>query len=408
MRSSYRLGILVSHPIQYDAAWFRYLAQRCDIEVLYMHRQDAGAQAKAGFGVPFQWDIPLLEGYPYRWLTNVARHPNVRTFSGCDTPEIAHLLRTQHYDALLIVGWNRKSALQAIRACWQHHIPVLMRGDSQLRTPRSWLLTAAKYAPYRWGLPRLRAHLYVGKRNHAYLQHYGVPQDRLFFAPHFVDNMFFESKALEAEKTGMTGGIRTRLNIPRDAFVFLFVGKMLPKKRPADFVRACLKILSEPYGANVHALLVGDGPLRASLEWLARPQSRHIHFAGFRNQSELPAFYKASNALILPSDARETWGLVVNEAAACGIPALVSEAAGCVPDLIEPGRTGYTYPAGDIEALARLMRTLEAMCQYTSTTIRRALAKKMACYSIQKATDGLEHALETVIEASSGFSRGKI
>jgi glycosyltransferase involved in cell wall biosynthesis len=397
LRRSYHLGILVSHPIQYYAAWFRHLARFHDIEVLYMHQQDANGQATAGFGVPFQWDLPLLEGYPHRWLTNVARHPSVRTFRGCDTPEIDALLVQKRYDALLVVGWNRKSAWQAIRACWQGNIPVLMRGDSQLLTTRPWPFAAAKYVPYRWGLPRLEGHLYVGQRNKAYLQHYGVPETRLFFVPHCVDNAFFAAKAEAAEHTGAARSLRAQLGIPQEAFVFLFVGKLIPKKRPGDVLQACCRVFARPYDRTVHAVLVGDGPLRASLECLARPHTERIHFVGFRNQTELPAFYKAANALILPSDARETWGLVVNEAAACGIPAIVSSAAGCAPDLIQAGYTGYTYPVGDIEALARCMRILQERCQHAPTTLRRALAQKVRDYSIENATAGLSSAVETIL-----------
>lgn len=396
---SYHLGILVSHPIQYYAAWFRHLARGHDIEVLYMHQQDAQAQANAGFGTPFEWDLPLLEGYPHRWLTNVARYPSVRTFRGCDTPEIHALLHQKRYDALLVVGWNRKSAWQAIRACWRCKIPVLMRGDSQLQTPRSRLLAAAKYIPYRWVLPRLAGHLYVGQRNKAYLQHYGVPEARLFFAPHCVDTTFFASKAAEAEQTGASCSLRAQLGIPREAFVFLFVGKLIPKKRPGDVVQACLRVFDKPSGRNIHAVFVGDGPLRASLERLARPHTERLHIVGFRNQTELPAFYKAANALILPSDARETWGLVVNEAAACGVPALVSSAVGCAPDLIDAGRTGYTYPVGDIKALARGMQSLQEMWQRAPATLRRALANKVNDYSIASATSGLSQAVETIVAA---------
>ncbi len=392
----YRLGILLSHPIQYYAPWFRYLAKRFDIEVFYAHQQDAQGQAEAGFGVEFAWDTPLLEGYAYRWLTNVARHPSLRTFNGCDTPEVYHLLQNERFDAFLVMGWNRKSAMQTIWACWRRNVPVLIRGDSQLMTKRTWAMSAVKYLPYRYGLPRLGAHLYVGKRNKDYLQHYGVPKDRLFFVPHFVDNAYFARCAQEAEAAGTSQQIRSELGIPHDAFVFVFVGKLLPKKRPVDFVQACFKILSQPEGSSVHALIVGDGPLRGALESMARPYARRIHFAGFRNQSRLPAFYKASNALVLPSDGRETWGLVVNEAAACGLPAIVSDVVGCASDLIDEGRTGHTYPVGDVGALARHMLALKALCVGKPTAVRQALAEKVACYSIEKATKGLEGALEAV------------
>ncbi len=272
-----------------------------------------------------------------------------------------------------------------------------MRGDSHLMTKRSLARSVIKYLPYRWFLSRLDAHLYVGARNKAYLQHYGVPDDRLFFTPHFVDNAFFAEASEKSKRAGKTSEIRMAAGIPDDGFVFLFVGKMIPKKRAGDFVRACLRIFDLPEGRNVHALLVGEGPLRESLEQLARACAGRIHFVGFRNQSELPSFYAASNALVLPSDGAETWGLVVNEAFACGIPAVVSDAVGCAPDLIEEGRTGYTYPVGDVERLGCRMLDLKSLCERDFRTIRQALAGKVICYSMETATEGLEHALEMSI-----------
>jgi glycosyltransferase involved in cell wall biosynthesis len=394
---SYRLGLLVSHPIQYYTPWFRYLAERLDIEVFYTHRQDARGQNEAGFGVDFEWDTPLLDGYSYRWLTNVARRPSVSSFTGCDTPQVYDLLQAKRFDAFLVFGWNHKSAIQAIRACWHNGVPVLMRGDSHLRTKRSCIKSVAKYLPYRWFLPRLNAHLYVGKRNKEYLQFYGVPASQLFFVPHFVDNTFFAAEAWQAEKTGKSLEVRAQFNIPHNAFTFLFVGKMVSKKRPADFIQACCKIIDTPEGTNIHALLVGDGHLRTSLELLARPHRKRIHFVGFCNQTQLPAFYKASSALVLPSDGRETWGLVVNEAAACGIPAIVSDIAGCAPDMIDEGLTGYTYPLGNVEVLAQRMIALKRKCEQDHLVIRQALAEKAKCYSIERATEGLMNSLEAVV-----------
>lgn len=393
---SYRLGVLVSHPIQYYAPWFRQLSKHIEIEIFYAHRQDGRGQSAAGFGVEFEWDIPLLEGYPYRWLTNVARRPSLRSFGGLDTPEIYSIIRKDRFDALLVFGWNRKCALQAVRACRRAGVPVLMRGDSQLRAKRSLAKAMIKYVPYRWFLPRLDAHLYVGQRNKAYLQHYGVPDERLFFVPHFVNDRFFASAAQEAKLSGKSAGLRKELGIPEEAFVFLFVGKLISKKRPADFVRACLKIFDLPQGSNVRAVIVGSGPLRDSLESLARPQAARFHFTGFRNQTQLPELYQMSDALVLPSDGEETWGLVVNEAAACGLPAVVSEEVGCAPDLIKEGQTGYTFPVADISMLTRRMVALKLLCEREPTSVKKALAEKVACYSMARATKGLEAALGAV------------
>lgn len=394
-----RLGVWVTHPIQYYAPWFRYLAERMRIEVFYAHGEDKRSQANAGFGVEFNWDVPVLEGYPYRWLRNVAKNPRLGAFRGLDTPDIYSIVRREHFDAFLVFGWNRKSALQTIHACRRNGVPVLMRGDSQLRNARP-LKTLAKCLPYRWFLPRLNGHLYVGAKNMEYLKHYGVREDRLFFSPHFVDNSFFSQHARDARSSQKDLRIRESLGIELESFVVLFVGKFLPIKRVADVINACSLVPSFGKCVDVHVILVGDGPMRTEVERLAgNCRQVSVHLVGFRNQRELPAFYSAADALVLSSNS-ETWGLVVNEAMACGVPAIVSQGVGCAPDLIDEGSTGYTYPVGDVDTLARRILTLIADRENRPATMREALARKMKCYSMQRATEGLRAALEAVCESN--------
>jgi len=106
--------------------------------------------------------------------------------------------------------------------------------------------------------------------------------------------------------------------------------------------------------------MVGDGELRAECEAYAREHRLPVTFAGFLNQGQLPGAYATADCLVLPSDHGETWGLVVNEAMACGLPAITSDRVGCHPDLILPGVTGQTFPCGDVAALAETMRRLAA------------------------------------------------
>ena len=83
-----------------------------------------------------------------------------------------------------------------------------------------------------------------------------------------------------------------------------------------------------------------------------------MRFLGFMNQTELPAVYRAADVLVLPS-AFEPFGLVVNEAFACGTPAIASDACGCVEDLIVEGETGFSFPSGDVAALADRLRWIQ-------------------------------------------------
>ena len=406
-----RLAILATHPVQYQAPWFRHLARRMDVEVLYAHRQNGNGQAKAGFGVPFEWDTPLLEGYVLRWLRNVARSPGIDTFAGCDTPELAEVLRPTQFDAVLILGWNRKCHLQAAVACWRQGLPLLSRGDSHLRTPRSWARRLAKYVPYRLLLPRCAAHLYVGRANREYLRHYGVPDSRLFFSPHGVDNTVFAAEAERARAEGVDRALRSELGIGPTDFVVLFVGKLIEKKRPQDLISACGRIRATSSGRPVRAVVVGDGPLRGAVEAAAGPWSDRIRFVGFRNQSELPRWYAMADALALPSS-EETWGMVVNEAMACGVPALVSDAVGCAEDLIENGRTGCVFSVGDVDGMTEGLVRLEALLRRDLEGVRRDLRARTADYSLESATKGLEEALEFVGQgrglAGAGRSRAPV
>jgi glycosyltransferase involved in cell wall biosynthesis len=380
-----RLGVLVTHPIQYFAPWFRQLAERLDVEVFYAHRQDSQGQAAAGFGTPFEWDVPLLDGYPHHWLNNVSRKPGLAHFAGCDTPELADLIRPDRFDAFLVTGWSRKCHWQAIRTCWRQRVPVLMRGDSQRSTARSRFKRMLKAIPYRWFLPRLDAHLYVGQRNREYLQHYRVADQQLFFCPHFVDNAFFARRAAEARADGRSAAIRAQCGANEDSFIVLFVGKFIDVKRPQKFVQAVIE--AARINPRIRGIMVGSGPLEAECRRLTG-DSPHLSFAGFQNQRQLPAYYAAADLLVLPS-ATETWGLVVNEAMACGTPCLVNTACGCTPDLIADNVTGFLFdgPAG--ESLTQPLLRAATQSPSQRDGMRRQMAEILQRYSMDAATDGL-------------------
>jgi glycosyltransferase involved in cell wall biosynthesis len=163
-----------------------------------------------------------------------------------------------------------------------------------------------------------------------------------------VDNDFFRSEAERLKP--MRNELRKQWGLEDDTIVFVFSGKFIEKKRPLDFVRAVL--LAAQRSSRIQGLMVGDGPLRMACQELAKNHNAPVRFAGFLNQSRIPSAYAACDALVLPSDGGETWGLVVNEAMACGLPAIVSDRVGCGPDLIVKEKTGFIFPMSDVEVLA--------------------------------------------------------
>jgi glycosyltransferase involved in cell wall biosynthesis len=371
-----RIGFLISHPIQYYAPIFRELAKRCDLTVFFAHRQTAEQQARAGFGVAFDWDVDLLSGYDSRFLTNIARQPSTERFAGCDTPGIAEEIARGNFDAFVVPGWALRSYWQAVRACRRRRVPVLVRGDSQLGSQRNSAVRLAKGLAFSQLLRRFDGFLYVGQRNREYLLHYGVPAERLFFSPHCVDNDAFAAASSGIDRSP-------------DRRRVLFVGKLIGRKHPADLLHAVARLDDKA----VQIAFAGSGELEPELRQIAAASSVHADFLGFVNQSELPAVYASADLLVLPSDSQETWGLVVNEAMACGIPAVVSDVVGCGPDLVEAGRTGTTFPFGDTAALAGAIGNV---LSFDPEQTRRHLAAKMAVYSPARAAGAVIDAATTL------------
>jgi glycosyltransferase involved in cell wall biosynthesis len=394
------LAILVTHPIQYYSPWFARLARRIPLKVFYAHRQDAQGQAKAGFQVGFDWDVPLLEGYEHQFLRNASRRPGLDSFWGCDTPDISAILRGGHFGAALLFGWNKKSYLQGWRAARGVGIPVLVRLDSQLGKPR-WgrMGQFAKSVLYSAVLPRAADYLSPGRRTDEYLAAYEVPPARIHRLPHMVDVERFARGATNARFTGAAAAFRAQNGAAAGDFIYLFTGKMIAKKRPDLLLEAFRRLSAVPLGEGRRALLwmAGAGPMEEQLRIQAAGLS--CTFLGFVNQSQLPCVYAAADCLVLPSDRGETWGLVVNEAFACGTPAIVSQEAGCAPELVRDGKTGWLMLRDEPDHLAGVMATAAAS---SGSLSRESISRFAECFSFESGCDRFTEILDAAARNGPG------
>jgi glycosyltransferase involved in cell wall biosynthesis len=290
---------------------------------------------------------------------------------GCNTPEIAGEIATGRFDAFVVPGWSLRSYWQAVLACRRAGVPVLVRGDSQLVGQRGGLVRLAKAAIFPRLLRLFDGYLYVGVRNREYLESYGVPADRLFFSPACVDNDTFAAASRAARQE--TGGGHV-----------LFVGKLIGRKHPLDLVHSVARLRGR--GLPVELTFAGSGELADTLERAAKSLDVPARFLGFVNQSEMPAVYASADVVVLPSDGLETWGLAINEAMACGVPAVASDMVGCGPDLIVPGATGATFALGDIPGLAD---AIAAVLAFDRRVCRDRLADHLQIYSPRRAAEGI-------------------
>lgn len=386
------VAVVATHPIQYHVPWFRALAHRPEValEVWYLGLPNA-VQQGTGFGVAFSWDIPMLDGYRWRYLKgDLPRQDLRRGFSDTSLEDLTRLLDDERPEVLLLTGWQSWPLIQFARAARRLRIPCLVRGDSNAMKPRP----LAVRLWHRWLLSNYDAFLYVGKANRDFYLRYGVPKERLFEVPHFVDNMRFEAAAkLLAPKREE---LRRRFCVPADAVCFLYAGKLAPKKHLMDMLEALALTRDAPGGKQMHVLVVGSGELMQKAQAFAATNRLPVSFAGFLNQSEMPCAYTAADCLVLPSDYGETWGLVVNEAMACGLPVIVSDRVGCGPDLVEPDVTGNIFPFGKVDALAALLARMAMHREDLQHMGKRAQVQVLGKYSVDRAVAGTLAAAQSV------------
>jgi glycosyltransferase involved in cell wall biosynthesis len=192
--------------------------------------------------------------------------------------------------------------------------------------------------------------LAIGTWNKEYWNGYGATLSQIETTFLAVDNKFFASKC-EAQ-TALAQSLRSKWGVPQDGAVFLYCAKLIPVKAPEVLLKAFALLA----GPAAHLVFVGTGQMEASLKKLQQKLGvKNIHWEGFVNQSALPAYYRASDVLVLPSRF-EPWGLVVNEAMACGTPCIVSDVVGAGADMIEGQETGLIFPHDNVEALAAALR----------------------------------------------------
>lgn len=387
------LAVIETHPIQYHAPVYRVLNQQLGVPVTVIYGSDFSVAGyhDAEFGATFAWDTDLLSGYTALFLAR-ASSGGATSADAVSTGGLRDMLRAVRPTAVLIVGYSPRFHRQAWIEAWRSGCPILFRGETVdgLATGglRSQMKRRALALAYR-SCDRL---LYIGQRSQAHFREMGVGRDRLEFSPYGVDVTPFSTD--EAARLQLRALTRRSLGLTDEQIVLLFSGK-LSHRKGVDLLPAAVRALPEPVRARVALLFVGDGAMRQDLETRAAASPAvPASFVGFQSQRALSAFYHAADALVLPSRHSETWGLVVNEALHHGVPCVVSDRVGCVPDLIEEGRTGQVCAADSVQALAAAIEAVQPIVGRAS--IRQICREKVSNYSITRAAEGIARAYAAV------------
>jgi len=336
-----RLVILTEIISPYRIPLFNALARsrRVDLHVIFLAETDPTLRQWKVYKGEIEFSYEIL---PSRRV-GLGRHQALLNRG------VARALAGFTPDVILCGGYNYLASWQALGWARKHGVPFLLWSESTLLDRRRSLFPVEFLK--RKFIAACSGFVVPGESAREYLSAHGIKPDRITQAPNAVDNALFAAAAARARADEHR--VREDLNLPEH--YFLYVGRLVPDKGVFELLSAYAK-LDDSMRSQVGLVLVGDGAARAKLEQQAASISpSRILFPGFAQRERLGAYYALAEAQVLPTYT-DTWGLVVNEGMACGLPVILSSVAGCAADLVRDGGNGFLVPPGDVEALARAMK----------------------------------------------------
>src|SRR6266496_619786 len=303
-------------------------------------------------------------------------------------------------DVVAVNGWNNFGSLAAANCCVDRGIPrVVMSESARGDEPRSWWKEIIKRRIVNF----YSAALVGGQRHVEYLVELGAPQERIFTGYDVVDNDYFAQRAIEIRDSHLRPGyggqaafeIRKKYALPEN--YFLASARFIEKKNLPSLIIAYAEYREKWKGDTPWDLvLLGDGPLRETLntQLSTLNLNEHVHLPGFKQYDELPVYYAFANAFVHASTT-EQWGLVVNEAIASGLPIIVSDRCGCVPELVQGN--GFTFDPMNEHELAAQMSKMALLPAEERKTFADASYKIAANFVPERFGKGLEQATQLAL-----------
>jgi glycosyltransferase involved in cell wall biosynthesis len=325
-------------PTPYRIPFYERLARReeLDVTVLYCAQTEPDRP----------WKITHCAGaFPHEFLPGIALPIRTRrnTFVYEINPTIVSRLRSIRPDVVVIGGYSVFAEQAAIAYATAVGLPWVIHSESHLLDQRSPVRRATKALVLGAVLRRASGALAVGTMASRYLEHYGIPRELIRTVPNTIDVSSYAEAARAARENASR--IRKQRSLP-DRF-HLFVGRLVADKGLEDLLEART-------GRNLPPLVVaGEGPLRSLVA-----DARDVLPLGFQNADRLIELYALADVTVVPSR-YEPWGVVVNEALACGSPVIATDAVGATVDLIRSEDDGLVVTTRDVSAIGQaLERTL--------------------------------------------------
>lgn len=352
---TFRIAIIISHPIQHFCPWFANLAKSNEWQIKVFFASAAGVKTyfDPNFGKEIEWNNLYLDEFEYEFLNDskvIPITPNL------DANTLEERLNKYDPDAILIFGYSQKLQRRAYNWAKKAKKKIIYFGDSELRHYRPFYKKFLKYFFLKEFFKGIDAFLTIGDANEAYYRYYGVPDHRLFRSAYPIDIRSFE--AAFKDKRNLNIKARDELSINSNDFVMSVVGKLVKWKRQIDIIKA-VALLDNEFN-NIKLLIIGTGEMENELKNEAEKVKKNkIIFLGFINPTELVKYYAATNLYVHPSEV-EPHSVAISEAIYMGCPVLISDKCGSYGpnDDVQNGYNGLVFQCGNINDLANKIKYL--------------------------------------------------
>ena len=331
-------------PTSYRSPLFDLIADRPGVDLVVVY----SSQALAGR----TWEV--ANRHAHEFLRGF-RLPGSHKFFRHEyriTPSVVFALERHRPDVVVVSGWSTFSSQAAIVWCRVRRVPYVLVVESHDHDPRAAWRRVVKGAVVPGVVRHAGGVLVTGSLVRESMIARGAHADRIAIFANTIDVEEFGRQA--DALVGRRAEFRSRLEIDDTDVMVVCVARLVEEKALDTLLRAVTSV-----GPPVVLVLVGDGPERGRLETLAEQLQARVVFTGMIEWEEIVEIYVASDVFALVSR-RETWGVVVNEAASCGLPLVLSDHVGAAHDLLRPGENGLLVQPGDVPAtaaaLARLAR----------------------------------------------------
>lgn len=377
-----RLVIITEIISPYRIPLFNDLAQHpeVDLHVVFLGESDPSLREWRVYKDEIRFSFQVLRS----WRKRIGKY-NALLNTG-----IFSALKKSQPEAILCGGYSYVASWATLFWARRHDVPFLLWSESHQQDQRRQL-AMVEFLKRKF-LSRCSGFVVPGKSAFHYLKSQSVGDQPIFIAPNAIDNNLFAGASEGARK--QASARRQKFGLPQR--YYLFVGRLVREKGVFELVQAYAK-LDAQMRQQIGLVIVGDGPCRTQLQEVAAGVSPGtLVFPGFLHREELGDYYGLAEAFILPTYT-DTWGMVVNEAMACGLPVILSQLAGCAADLVQDQHNGILVPSKDVNSLEAAMKRIAS-----NSDLREGMGRNskrlILDYSPEKWATSVAEAFKTIVK----------